>query len=985
MTPNDPANDIEAILAEELTPEQYDAATDDSADVLVIACAGSGKSRTLAYRIAWLIAHQGADPGSIVAFTFTNNAAEAIQRRVATALERVGRPPTEVGKIRIGTVHGFCERLLTQVDARYRQFDVLDVNRLRLFLMSRYPQLGLRDLPHQPARYFARIKEVADAWTTLHDEVLSLDDVVAHDPQLGDMLLRLGDLLDESNYIDFSLMIRLIVDRLGAGDPQALEATGAIRHLLVDEYQDTNPLEERLIQLLRRDCETLTVVGDDDQSIYGWRGADVENILGFIGRNPGASQHTLAYNFRSTPLIVRSADAFVRAELGANRLPKNPQAGEGEGPHQLGVFGFDDRPSEAVWVADRIAALLESTYSDEDGLRGLTYADFAILMRSTGAKEQDDSSRSTAFTRELERRDIPYTLEAGGSVFGRPHVAMLREAMELLRDGQPERPAVLAFIDENVRPLFPSVHEATVLDVFARWGRDIHTPPAVERRRVYPQQLLHDLLGAFGVAEQEPNEGAMADIGVLSQLLQDVETVYVSIDTRERFTSILNFMQNIAEGGYQSATDVAVRRPDAVTVATVHKAKGLEYPVVFIVDVERQRFPGNNSAYSGWLPAQILGPAIEAPRRAYGNDRGQEARLFYTALTRAERFAYVTHAAHLPGGRKRRSESAFSARLDDEDVVRELPDPNDLPPNDLPPADPRRRVDETVLPTTFSEIRYYLRCPRDYKYRHVLGFSPPLPELFGFGQTVHAAVGKLHERYLNSAPPAEDAEGVAREIFHVKHVPPSADPVGRPGPYERAADASAEILRGYVEDYADDFEHRRQLEVDFEIPLRDSVLGGSIDLLLHLDDEERVVDASVIDFKTMEGGPDPEENEELDWTELALQVQLYARAAADVLEANARTGAVHLLRDGERVDVPVDDDALAAAVRNVEWAAEQIVAGDFPMRPHPDKCRKCDWRYLCPMASERFATDEVPPPLRLPGGETRHVRAFSQAQAQPSG
>ena len=367
----------------------------------------------------------------------------------------------------------------------------------------------------------------------------------------------------------------------------------------------------------------------------------------------------------------------------------------------------------------------------------------------------------------------------------------------------------------------------------------------------------------------------------------------------------------------------------------------------------------------------MIADAIEPPRRAYGNDREQDARLFYTAMTRAERYLYVTHAEQLPEGKRRQKESPFSARLSDGAVVRKAPDA--LPPNDLPPAPPRRRMDEAVLPTTFSEIRYYLRCPRDYRYRHVWGFSPPIPEMFGFGQTVHAAVGRLHERYAERAPAADEAEAIARELFHVKHVPPSRDPEERPGAYEQGRDAAARIVRDYAEGYASDFGRRRQLEVPFEIPLRDSVLGGSIDLLLHLDSGGAILDASVIDFKTMEGGPGPADNDKLDWTELALQVQLYARAAADVLDANARTGAVHLLRDGQRVEVPVGEDAVVAAVRNVEWAAERIVAGDFPMRPHTMKCGECDWRPICPRVREEFGTDGTPPPLHLPEGR-RTVR-----------
>ena len=237
---------------------------------------------------------------------------------------------------------------------------------------------------------------------------------------------------------------------------------------------------------------------------------------------------------------------------------------------------------------------------------------------------------------------------------------------------------------------------------------------------------------------------------------------------------------------------------------------------------------------------------------------------------------------------------------------------------------------------------------------------------------------KLHERYPESAPTADQAEDVAREIFHVKHVPPSNDPEKRPGAYERAKDASARIVREYADRYRDDFEHRRQLEVPFEIPLRDSVLSGAIDLLLSFDDQLQIVDASVIDFKTMEGGPDPEAA--LDWTELALQVQLYARAAVDVLDANARTGAVHLLKDGQRVKVPVQAEAVEAAVRNVEWAVERIIAADFPMRPHPKKCGKCDWNQLCPKVREEFGTNELPPPLHIPGERWWRAQAFSEVE-----
>ena len=241
----EPIGTIEDVLQDALTTEQYAAATDSAHAVLVIACAGSGKSRTLAFRIAWLIA-QGAAPESIVAFTFTNNAADSIQQRVATALRAIGRPHTEIGKLRIGTIHSFCNELLGQMDARYRQFDVLDDNGLSLFLISRYPQLQIQSFTERESRYFRRIKGLADAWTTLNNEVLDLNQLSHTDPLLGATLLHLHDQLDASNYLDFSSMVRLIVDQLTTAAPGAIEVTSNIRHLLVDEYQDINPLRRAL-------------------------------------------------------------------------------------------------------------------------------------------------------------------------------------------------------------------------------------------------------------------------------------------------------------------------------------------------------------------------------------------------------------------------------------------------------------------------------------------------------------------------------------------------------------------------------------------------------------------------------------------------------------------------------------------------------------------------------------------------------------------
>lgn len=956
--------DVDEILHQNLNEAQYEAATDEAPEVLTLACAGSGKSRTLAYRIAWLIA-QAENPTEaargIVAFTFTVKAAESLQRSVARALEAVGISPMVLGAMYIGTIHSYCQFILGEMDARYRQFDVLDENRLKLYLISRYPQLGV----HRPRRargnppYFRTIGKIADAWMTANQELLRLADTTEHDHELGEALENLSQALDEDEFLDYSLMIRLVVEALENEHPGAMRVADALEHLLVDEYQDVNYAEERLIRHLHEHTTTLFVVGDDDQAIYGWRGGNVGYILGFQNRYNNCSRHTLSINYRSTEAIVSVADGFITEVLGPNRIGKEPEAYTNNSPRDYRLLWFDTRQEEADWVASRIQALIGAEYvEDDESVRGLSPADFAILMRSPRGGEQDDTLRHAAFTEALEHLNIRYSLEAGGSIFNRPQVAVMRDAFGLLRNRPPDRDEAIQFFENQVLPAFPHADFASFANVLADWGRRIHAPRTV-RRRVYPQELVHDLLNAFGIQHTEFDDPeTWRELGTFSHIIQDVEVVYTSVDETGRFQQILNFLGNVADAGYATSTDDVLYRPDAVSVMSVHKAKGLEFPVVFVVDVERGRFPDTRRQDGSWLPEEVLQDALA--RGAYRNTEEEEARLFYTAITRPECYVYVTGCENLPNAKGHRSRSPFTLRLTHPEIS---DDPTGMP--ELAFREPRQRFDETILPTSFSEVRYYLRCPKEYQFRERYGFEPPVPALFGFGQTVHTTIERIHERFSEGTPTVDDAEEIARDTFHLKHVYESRDPDNHPGPYENARGSSVGIARSYVEEYAEDFAQRRQVEARFEIPVEQAVISGAIDLLLREDEEGNILEARVIDFKTLEEEPE----RPLDWAELSLQVQLYAEAAREVLDENARTGAVHLLRNNERRQVPIDEEAVDASIANIEWAVDRVIAGDFPMRPHSEKCAECDFVALCPQHPETFATDEVPPPIHTPDDE----------------
>ena len=215
-----------------------------------------------------------------------------------------------------------------------------------------------------------------------------------------------------------------------------------------------------------------------------------------------------------------------------------------------------------------------------------------------------------------------------------------------------------------------------------------------------------------------------------------------------------------------------------------------------------------------------------------------------------------------------------------------------------------------------------------YKLRNIYGYNAAVPELFGFGQTTHTILERLHQKYKNRIPTEKEIFDMVEDTFMLKHVFPSNDPINRPGSYERAKKLVHEIMKKYVDTYSDDFCRIRQDEARFELLVDEALITGSIDLLLKEDEAKNINAAEVIDFKSMEV---PDRLEEFDWREMSLQVQLYSRAAKEVIGENAETGYVHTLKNNKRIEVPVDEAAVKNAIGAIEWAVKGILKEDFPM------------------------------------------------------
>lgn len=746
------------------------------------------------------------------------------------------------------------------------------------------------------------------------------------------------------------------------------------KYLFVDEYQDINPIQEEFIKTLSGFLDMLFVVGDDDQAIYGWRGANVQNILTFEDRYEDVKVHKLLVNFRSTKAIIETANSFVQKTIPFERLPKEIRYHKNGNIQDLRNLWFQTREDEAEWVAQRIKSLIGTTYIEynpdgtEKNRRGLTYSDFAVLIR--GIRSQKGENKDVQFVNAMRELNIPVKTSGEGGIFDRPYAQCILSIMELLRNGTGvNRIDAEKCFNELVLPIFPEADKNKYFKVLQEWYSNIYAPTTSARRKVYPQNFLHQLADALNLRTVN-DETALRDLGLFSDIIKDVEQTYVSIDSEWRYREMLNFLENIAQNYELDSVDY-ISKVDAVNVSTIHKVKGLEYPVVFVVDLVNQRFPGKRGQYNGILPEELMTNAID--RGAYGNRAEDEARLFYTAITRAERLLYLTGSEIHPGLKTKKKHSVFTADLKHSDMRYDTS--LDILADKIEPVP---RFDDNELPTDFSSVKSYLTCPFMYKLQNIYGYNAAVPELFGFGQTTHTILERLHQKYKDRIPTEKEIFDIVEDTFMLKHVFPSNDPINRPGSYERAKNLVHEIMKKYVDTYSDDFCRIRQDEARFELLVDEALITGSIDLLLKEDKTKNINAAEVIDFKSMEV---PDGLEEFDWREMSLQVQLYSRAAKEVIGENAETGYVHTLKNNKRVEVPVDETAVKNAIGAIEWAVKGILQEDFPMRACSSNCKNCDYRALCRQEREPFKRQELPPVINTPVGE-RVIAAFEEEDGE---
>ncbi len=405
-------------ITDGLNPQQLDAVLTINGPVLVLAGAGTGKTKVITTRIAHMIAN-GIDPASILGVTFTNKAAQEMRERLARIVN-----PQAAAKVTLGTFHSFCGRILRK-DIRHAgnynsRFTIADSADQHGLIRQAAAELGIaKELvsTEEAAAYISRCKN-QNKWP--EDALRDTEDNPA-ETVLAEIYERYQQLLELQNTVDFDDMLMLTI-KIFQSKPEILaHYRETYRYLLVDEYQDTNDTQFTLLELLAGDHPNLCVVGDDDQSIYAWRGADVRNILDFPSRFPGTKKIKLEQNYRSTNKILQTANAVIAKNLG--RYDKNLWSAKGDGEN-IRIIRVENGNEEAVFVADAINDLLDRNPD-------LCYSDCAILYRS--------NHLSRSFEQEFRKRGIRPKIIGGQEFFQRKEVKDAVAYLKLLdneRDDQ---------------------------------------------------------------------------------------------------------------------------------------------------------------------------------------------------------------------------------------------------------------------------------------------------------------------------------------------------------------------------------------------------------------------------------------------------------------------------------------------------------------------------------------------------------------------
>ena len=966
-----------------LTQAQKKAVEYNGGNLLILACAGSGKTETLASRIVRMVKND-VDRNSIVAFTFTEHAADELKQRIRMKLEVEIPEEPALGDMYVGTIHSFCLRILREQDPRYRQYEVMDDVRQAALIATNFvrfddnPEKGIgldRLRPRTRSKsYGETLRTFLNTLNIVFQQNIDVEEL--RDPILADAIQTYRKIAYEApnHFFDFNQIVETLTHYLESNPEKLSNLRNRLEHIFVDEYQDVDDRQEHLIRLLTNNGHGpphVTVVGDDDQALYGFRGASVNNILTFRHRYPGVERITLTENFRSTEAIVSIADEAVRQIK--NRITKDPVARR---PSENGQFKehfadlgdiqlrtFLTEEDEADWIADRILKLHGVAYDNGIKKRGLDYADMAILLRSV-------RNSGAIFAERLRKKGIPSVISGMGGLFDNDEVRVIQAAFCLLTKSEftlPNSSGKIEFLTtgetrdfvrqaierlkESGRfgPTCSSTHFLSFLGQ-TRAELDRRALPKPKRpdnlgARIYPQALFHEMLKELGARDDDWPHDTLYNLGAFSSLLTSFEAVHQWV-TPARLKSLVLFLSNWAVKYVDEGVPVNTGTLNSVRIMTVHAAKGLEWPVVFLPRISSHIFPSN---------LRSRGPDTFLPKESYdpstyiAGDDG-ERRLWYVALTRCSKFLHVSSL-----DRPRKRPTIYFKKINHECVCRDGSDPT--PRTSLAATPP---IGADILPTTYSDLATYWRCEKEYQLRSLMNFSPGVGEQFDYGRQLHNILAEIHQQVIDGVPVESlDIRDLVERRFTLRYT--------RGTPFDLLKEAAYKGLVQYIQEFSSYISKARAIEKPFEFiePKSGTLVSGVVDLLERGPEDappsQREI-VGIVDFKAKKINSLQEYDAVA--ARASEQLQMYAVGVKYAFNHEPGSAAAHIINHAQlpldvrreqktkRIPVDISETAQKAiqqrvvkTVKNIrkgletqEFATSGIAAGH---------CNRCDFKSFC--------------------------------------
>ena len=954
---------------EGLNEAQRQAVCHGEGPLLIIAGAGTGKTTVLTRRIAHLIATKRVRPEEILALTFTEKAAAEMAERVDQLI------PYGYAETPILTFHAFGDRVLREaaVDAGLDpQFRVLSQPEQIIFLRERLFALPLgRFRPlGDPTRHLAALTTLvsrakdedvspqqyrgwAEANRAAAADEAERDEADRH-VELALFYEAHQRLLAEAGLVDFGDQIHRTLGLLRERPALLTRLRARYRFVLVDEFQDTNHAQLEMLKLVAGEQANLTVVGDDDQAIYRWRGAAAANLLAFRRLYPTAREVVLTENYRSTQVILDAAARLVsynnpyrlEAIAGVDKHLRSKRPG-GLPVHHV---AFDTVSAEADGVAALVAERIQT---------GSRPRDFAILVRSNGDADP--------FLRALNMKGLPHRFSGSRGLYAREEVRLLVSflrvlanpddsvsvfylaASELYRMPEGDLLRMNHYARRKTRPLLEVLRglpenedlasvSGAARAAAARLIADVERAAAeVPRRRT--GEVLYGFLqwsGLLGRLAGEASAEAEVKVRNIARFFEAVKA-YGDVAEHDRVPAFVAHLELLREAGDDPAVAEADPDDDAIHVLTVHKAKGLEFPSVFIV-----------GAAEGKFPLQRRGDPLSLPQELVNEELGggdaqlhEERRLFYVAMTRARDELVLTSASDYGTSRARKVSRFVVEALD-------LPSPRPISRRTAPlealarhahapdpaPAGERELPDGELLRLSYNQIDDYETCPLKYRYVHVLRVPLLTHHAVVYGHAVHEAVRRHFEARLAGGGLSADELVAAFRSAWV-----SEGFLSRAHEDERLREGEAMLRRFHAEEAARPWAPTA-VEQEFAFTLEKNRVQGRYDLVI-----EREGEVAIVDFKT---GELREQKAADKRAKESLQLDIYALAHLKTRGRLPDRVELRFLESGLVAGRrPTADEASRTAER-IRAAAAAIRRRDFPARPTWLACGHCPFREICP-------------------------------------